>query len=151
MPTNLYGPGDNFDLETSHVVPALMRKCHEAHVDAQEYMEVWGSGNVRREFLYVDDCATGIVFLLKNYSDNQHVNLGTGMDITVRELAEQIKATVGFAGTLKFDPTKPDGTPRKLLDITLINRLGWRAKTFIDGGLTDTYQYYLKTVNKATV
>ena len=151
MPTNLYGPGDNFDLETSHVVPALLRKCHEAHVNRQDHMEVWGTGDVRREFLYVDDCAAGIVFLLKNYSDSQQVNLGTGTDITVKELAEQIKATVGFEGALKFDPTKPNGTPRKLLDTTLINGLGWQAKVPLDGGLTDTYRYYVETVANAAV
>ena len=143
MPTNLYGPSDNFDLETSHVVPALLRKCHEAHVNNQDYMEVWGTGNVRREFLYVDDCAAGIIFLLKNYSDNQHVNLGAGSDITVRELAEQIKLTAGFAGALKFDPAKPDGTPRKLLDTTLINDLGWQPKVELSKGLCDTFKWYL--------
>ena len=143
MPTNLYGPGDNFDLETSHVVPALLRKAHEAHIHDQKYMEVWGTGNVRREFLYVDDCAAGIIFLLKNYSDNQHVNLGAGSDITVRELAEQIKLTAGFAGALKFDPAKPDGTPRKLLDTTLINDLGWQPKVELSKGLCDTFKWYL--------
>ena len=143
MPTNLYGPGDNFDLETSHVVPALLRKAHEAHIHDQEYMEVWGTGDARREFLYVYDCADGIVFLLKNYSDNQHVNLGAGSDITVRELAEQIKLTAGFAGALKFDPAKPDGTPRKLLDTTLINDLGWQPKVELSKGLCDTFKWYL--------
>ncbi|MEC8291321.1 MAG: NAD-dependent epimerase/dehydratase family protein, partial [Pseudomonadota bacterium] len=143
MPTNLYGPGDNFDLATSHVVPALLRKCHEAHVKGQEHMEVWGTGNVRREFLHVDDCAAGIVFLLKNYSDAQHVNLGTGSDITVKELAELVKNTVGFAGMLKFNPTKPDGTPRKLLDTTLINNLGWQAEIPLTDGLSDAFKWYL--------
>ena len=143
MPTNLYGPGDNFDLATSHVVPALLRKCHEAHVNGQEHMEVWGTGNVRREFLHVDDCAAGIVFLLKNYSDAQHVNLGTGSDITVKELAELVKNTVGFAGMLKFNPTKPDGTPRKLLDTTLINNLGWQAEITLTDGLSDAFNWYL--------
>ena len=143
MPTNLYGPGDNFDLETSHVVPALLRKCHEAHVNRQEHMEVWGTGDVRREFLYVDDCAAGIVFLLKNYSDSQQVNLGTGADITVKELAEQIKATVGFEGALKFDPTKPNGTPRKLLNISELQGMGWTAKTSLTKGLEETYQWFL--------
>ena len=104
---------------------------------------VWGTGNVRREFLYVDDCAAGIIFLLKNYSDNQHVNLGAGSDITVRELAEQIKLTAGFAGALKFDPAKPDGTPRKLLDTTLINDLGWQPKVELSKGLCDTFKWYL--------
>ena len=143
MPTNLYGPGDNFDLATSHVVPALLRKCHEAHVNGQECMEVWGTGNVRREFLHVDDCAAGIVFLLKNYSDAQHVNLGTGSDITVKELAELVKKIVGFAGMLKFDTTKPDGSPRKLLDTTLINNLGWQAQIPLTDGLSDAFCWYL--------
>ena len=146
MPTNLYGPGDNFDLETSHVVPALIRKCHEAHVNGQEHVEVWGSGDARREFLFVDDCAEGIVFLLKNYSDSQHVNLGTGTDITIEELAKQIRKTVGFQGMLKFNPTKPSGTPRKLLDTTLINGLGWQAQTSLSDGLCDALNWYLDSL-----
>lgn len=145
MPTNLYGPGDNFDLETSHVIPALLSKCHEAHVNGQESMEVWGTGQVRREFLYVDDCASGIVFLLKNYSDAQHVNLGFGTDITIEELAECIKKTVGFTGELKYDHSKPDGAPRKLLDSSLLNEMGWQAKFTIKRGLADTYEYFLES------
>ena len=143
MPTNLYGPGDNFNLETSHVVPALLRKCYEAHINGQEHMEVWGSGNVRREFLHVDDCAAGIVFLLKNYSGSQHVNIGTGSDVTVKELAEHIKNTVGFSGKLKFDRNKPDGTPRKLLDTTLVNSLGWEPQISLSHGLYDAFNWYL--------
>lgn len=143
MPTNLYGPGDNFDLETSHVVPALLRKCHEAHINQQQDVEVWGTGNVRREFLHVDDCAAGIVFLLKHYSDAQHLNLGTGSDITVKKLAELVKNTVGFAGMLKFDSTKPEGTPRKLLDTTMINDLGWQAQISLTEGLSDAFKWYL--------
>ena len=112
MPTNLYGPHDNFDLETSHVIPALMRKCHEAKLNGSADMEVWGSGKVMREFLHVDDCAAAIVFLLENYSDMDHVNIGTGEDVTITELAETIKTVVGFEGALRFDASKPDGTPR---------------------------------------
>ena len=117
MPTNLYGPHDNFDLQSSHVIPALMRKCHEAKLAGDATMEVWGSGKVMREFLHVEDCAAGIVFLLKHYSDMSHVNLGTGEDVTIRQLAEAITKTVGFEGSLAFDASKPDGTPRKLLDV----------------------------------
>ncbi len=148
MPTNLDGPGDNFDLETSHVVPALLRKCHEAHINNQEYMEVWGTGNVRREFLYVDDCAAGIIFLLKNYSSSQHINLGTGVDITVKELAELVKNTISFTGTLQFDPSKPNGTPKKLLDVSSVLRLGWRPQTTLREGLEKTYAWYLANENK---
>jgi GDP-L-fucose synthase len=147
MPTNLYGPGDNFDLETSHVVPALLRKCYEAHVNEQEYMEVWGTGDVRREFLYVDDCAAGIVFLLKNYSDSRHINLGTGSDILIKDLVERIKTTIGFAGKLKFDTSKPDGTPRKLLNTEHINKMGWKAEISLEKGLADTYKYFLREWN----
>ncbi|MCH1568334.1 MAG: GDP-L-fucose synthase, partial [Alphaproteobacteria bacterium] len=117
MPTNLYGPFDNFDLQTSHVIPALMRKCHEAKQARADHMEVWGSGKVMREFLHVDDCAAGIIYLLENYSDMEHVNLGTGEDITITELAETLKKVIGFDGALTFDASKPDGTPRKLLDV----------------------------------
>ena len=143
MPTNLYGAYDNFDLESSHVIPALMRKCHEAKQAASDHMEVWGSGKVMREFLHVDDCAAGIVFLLENYSDMPHVNLGTGEDVTITELAESIKKVVGFDGELKFDASKPDGTPRKLLDISKIHALGWQHKIGLESGLQSTYQWYL--------
>jgi GDP-L-fucose synthase len=143
MPTNLYGAYDNFDLQSSHVIPALMRKCHEAKQAASDHMEVWGSGKVMREFLHVDDCAAGIVFLLENYSDMPHVNLGTGEDVTITELAESIKKVVGFDGELKFDASKPDGTPRKLLDVSKIHGLGWQHKIGLESGLQSTYQWYL--------
>ena len=143
MPTNLYGAYDNFDLESSHVIPALMRKCHEAKQAASNHMEVWGTGKVMREFLHVDDCAAGIVFLLENYSDMSHVNLGTGEDVTITELAESIKKVVGFDGDLKFDASKPDGTPRKLLDVSKIHALGWQHKIGLESGLQSTYQWYL--------
>lgn len=143
MPTNLYGPYDNFDLQSSHVIPALMRKCHEAKISGAESMEVWGSGKVMREFLHVDDCAAGIVYLLKHYSDHEHVNLGTGEDVTITQLVETIQHVVGFDGTLRFDTSKPDGTPRKLLDVSKINQLGWTHTTSLAQGLTDTYQWFL--------
>jgi len=149
MPTNLYGPGDNYDLTTSHVIPALLRKCHEAKMSGAPNMEIWGSGNVMREFLHVDDCAKGIVFLLKNYSDMEHVNLGSGQDITIRELAETVCKTVGFGGQLTFDPSKPDGTPRKLLDTSKINKMGWQHTYELSDGLADAYNWFLqnKTIN----
>ena len=150
MPTNLYGPHDNFDLESSHVIPALMRKCHEAKLADRKEMEVWGSGKVKREFLHVDDCAAGIISLLQNYSDVEHVNLGTGEDVSVTELAEAIKKVVGFDGALKFDASKPDGTPRKLLDVSKIQALGWRHKHSLDEGLKSTYQWYLQNTAETT-
>ena len=146
MPTNLYGPFDNFDLQSSHVIPALMRKCHEAKVSGADNMEVWGSGKVMREFLHVDDCAAGIVFLLENYSDMSHVNLGTGQDVTITELAETIKKTVGFDGGLVFDASKPDGTPRKLLDTSKINALGWQPKIDLESGLASAYRWFTEHV-----
>ncbi len=144
MPTNLYGPGDNYDLQTSHVIPALIRKAHEAKTSGQPHMEVWGTGTVMREFLHVDDCAAGILFLLKNYSDAQHVNLGTGVDVTIRQLAETICAVVGFDGKLVFDSSKPDGTPRKLLDISRINAMGWQAQIDLRQGLEGAYRAFLE-------
>ena len=146
MPTNLYGPFDNFDLQSSHVIPALMRKCHEAKQAGAESMDVWGSGKVMREFLHVDDCAAGIVFLLKNYSDMQHVNLGTGEDVTIIELAETIKKVVGFDGSLTFDASKPDGTPRKLLDVSKIHQLGWRHQYDLEAGLKSAYDWFGKNL-----
>ena len=142
MPTNLYGPHDNFDLETSHVIPALMRKCHEAKLNGSADMEVWGSGKVMREFLHVDDCAAAIVFLLENYSDMDHVNIGTGEDVTITELAETIKTVVGFEGALRFDASKPDGTPQKLLDVTKIRSLGWHHEIGLQEGLAKAYKWF---------
>ena len=143
MPTNLYGPYDNFDLETSHVIPALMRKCHEAKISGSAHFEVWGSGKAMREFLHIDDCAAGIIHLVENYSDMEHVNLGTGEDVTVTELAETIKKVVGFHGELKYDASKPDGTPRKLLDVTKMSGLGWCHKIGLESGLRQAYEWYL--------
>jgi len=142
MPTNLYGPYDNFNLETSHVIPALVRKFHEAKVEGRKVVEVWGTGNVRREFLHVNDCANGILFILENYSGHSHINLGAGFDVTITELAQKISQVVGFNGDLIFDKSKPEGTPRKLLDINEISNLGWKSQISLMEGLKDTYSYY---------
>jgi GDP-L-fucose synthase len=139
QPTNLYGPGDNYDLNTSHVLPALLRKAHEAKISGASTMTVWGSGTPKREFLHVDDLADATVFLAKNYSDEGHINIGSGEEISIRELAELICQTVGFKGKIIFDATKPDGTPRKLSDTSKLKSLGWdRAKTLAHG-LKDLY------------
>lgn len=143
MPTNLYGPGDNFDLENSHVVPALMRKFHEAKIAGKPSVEVWGSGTPRREFLHVDDLADAAVFLMRNYSGEDIVNVGVGDDICIRELAELMANVVGFDGELVFDATKPDGTPRKLLDVSKINTLGWHSSISLEEGLASTYHWFL--------
>ncbi len=143
MPTNLYGPGDNYDLETSHVLPALLRKAHEAKHSGAREMAVWGSGKPRREFMHVDDLADGLLFLLQHYSDAGHINVGTGQDITIREAAETVADVVGFTGHLSFDPSQPDGTPRKLMNSTRINNLGWQARIGLRDGLADAYRQFL--------
>lgn len=142
MPTNLYGPGDNFDLASSHVVAALMRKAHEARIAGDGALTVWGTGRPRRELLYVEDLADALVFLLRNYSGEPHVNVGTGKDIAISELAALIAEVVGFDGALTFDPSKPDGTPRKLLDVSRLAALGWSPSTSLRDGLTATYRWY---------
>jgi len=142
MPTNLYGPGDNFDLEASHVIPALLRKAHEAKTGAEKTLEVWGSGKPRREFMHVDDLADALVFLIRNYSDGRHINVGTGTDVTIRELAEMIRSVVGFDGELAFDSSKPDGAPQKLLDVTALNELGWSPQIGLADGLKSTYAWF---------
>ncbi|MDP6389865.1 MAG: GDP-L-fucose synthase [Alphaproteobacteria bacterium] len=144
MPTNLYGPGDNFDLESSHVIPALVRKAHEAKVTGAPTMTVWGSGEPRREFLHVRDLADATVFLMANYDEEIPINVGVGEDVTVRELAELVADAVGFTGELAFDGSKPDGTPRKVLDVSRLNALGWRAKISLPDGLAETYRWYLE-------
>ncbi len=144
MPTNLYGPGDNFDLQAGHVVPALIAKTHAAKQRRAAEVEIWGTGAPRREFLYVDDCADALVFLMRRYSGEEHVNVGTGTDATIAELAELIGKVVGFEGGLRFDPSKPDGAPRKLLDVGKMTRLGWRAKTPLEEGLKLSYRWFLE-------
>ncbi|MEK0290642.1 GDP-L-fucose synthase [Caldifermentibacillus hisashii] len=151
MPTNLYGPNDNFDLHTSHVLPALIRKFHEAKENNALYVEVWGTGTPRREFLHSDDLADACVFLMNNYEGNEIINVGVGEDITIKELAEKIKNIVGFKGEIKFDTTKPDGTPRKLVDVSKINALGWKANISLDEGLQKVYQWFLDNVAVKTI
>jgi len=143
MPTNLYGPGDNFHPENSHVIPALIRRFHEAKMGKALETAIWGSGTPRREFLYVDDLAEALVFLMQNYSDAQHVNVGCGSDVTIRELAELTAQTVGFTGNIIHDASRPDGTPQKLLDVSKLTRMGWKAKTGLQEGLAATYAWYL--------
>jgi GDP-L-fucose synthase len=140
MPTNLYGPNDNYDLANSHVLPALLRKAHEAHKRGDSEYVVWGSGTPKREFLYVDDLADACVHLAQQGYDGPLVNIGTGEDVTIRELAESVMKTVGFEGRIVFDSSKPDGTPRKLLDVSRLASLGWRAKTSLQDGLRLTYE-----------
>ncbi len=144
MPCNLFGPYDNFDLASSHVIPALMRKAHEAKKSGARELVVWGSGTPRREFLHVDDCADATVHLLKTYSGETHINVGRGEDVTITELAGLVCKAVGFQGALVFDKTKPDGTPRKLLDCTRLNRLGWKPRISLEEGLKSAYAWYLK-------
>ena len=149
MPTNLYGPGDNFDLLGSHVVPALLRKAHEARVSGQATMEIWGSGTPRREFLYIDDCADALVHLMKSYSAEAQINVGAGTDVTIQELAETIVRVVGFTGSITCDTSKPDGTPRKLLDVSRLAELGWSARTDLEEGLRRSYDWYLANMADA--
>lgn len=146
MPTNLYGPGDNFDLTSSHVIAALMRKAHEARIAGDDALVVWGTGRPRREFLYVDDLADALAFLLTNYSGEIPVNVGTGKDIAIGELAALIAEVVGFDGALRFDPDKPDGPPRKLLDVSRLAALGWSPSSALRDGLAETYRWYRETV-----
>lgn len=144
MPCNLYGPGDSFDPIRSHVVPALIRKMHEAKTTGAPFLTLWGTGNARRELMYSDDLADACVFLLENdYRDPQFLNVGTGVDMTIRELAEAIAGVVGYCGELRFDSSMPDGMPRKVLDVGRIHALGWQAKTTLQAGLKKTYEHYL--------
>ena len=144
MPTNLYGINDNFDLNGSHVLPALLRKFHEAKVEEKPVVEVWGSGTPMREFLYVDDLAKACVFAMNNKKVAGLTNIGTGADVTIAELAKLIKKIIGYNGEIKFDATKPDGTPRKCLDVSKINSLGWRAEISLEEGIGKVYEWYLK-------
>jgi GDP-L-fucose synthase len=145
MPTNLYGPGDNYDLETSHVLPALLRKFHEAKSDTRSEVVLWGSGKPLREFLHCDDLADALVFLLKNYSEYEHINVGSGSEVTIRELAETIAEVVGYSADLVFDSTKPDGTPRKLMDNSKLHGLGWNKARSLKDGITSTYRDWLSS------
>ncbi len=149
MPTNLYGPGDNFDLQNSHVLPALIRRFHEAKLRGDESMSIWGTGTPRREFLHVDDLADAVVYLLKRYDDEAIVNIGWGEDVTIRELAELVMSVSGFQGRLMFDASKPDGTPRKLLDTTRLTALGWRPKIPLKAGIESTYAWFREHVADA--
>lgn len=145
MPTNLYGINDNFDLANSHVLPALMRKFHEAKVDGDPTVTVWGTGTPLREFLYVDDLADALVFLMNTYNAIDFVNVGTGQEVSIKELALTLKAVVGYEGELVFDSTKPDGTPRKLLDVSRLTAAGWQAKTDLKMGIEKTYSWFLQS------
>jgi GDP-L-fucose synthase len=143
MPTNLYGPGDHFDLKASHVLPALMRKAHEARVNEAPEMVVWGTGTPRREFMHVDDMADAALFLMLHYDEADIINVGVGTDLSIRELAELLCRAVGYDGRLVFDSSKPDGTPQKLLDVTRMRALGWQARIGLDQGIRETYQWFL--------
>lgn len=151
MPTNIYGVGDNFDPETSHVIPSLIHRMHEAKINNQPDVTIWGTGVSRREFLYVDDLADAIVWLMENYSEKQFLNIGTGEDISIKELAYKIKELVGYEGDLVFDVTKPDGMPKKLLDVTKLHKAGWHHKIQLDDGLRHTYAWYLENINSKKV
>jgi GDP-L-fucose synthase len=144
MPTNLYGPDDNFDLSSSHVLPALIRKVHEAKVRGDRAITIWGTGTPRREFLHADDCADALVFLLKSYSGELHINVGSGTDVTILELAQLICRIVGFAGAIEHDLSKPDGTPRKLMSAARLSAMGWTSSISLEVGIASTYQWFLQ-------
>jgi GDP-L-fucose synthase len=146
MPTNLYGPNDNFDLESSHVLPAMIRKFHDAKVEGRDEVVIWGTGSPRREFLHVDDLADACLFLMRNYDDTRHINVGTGEDQTIRELAETVARIVHPDARLVFDTTKPDGTPQKLLDVSRLHDLGWGHTISLEDGIRSTYQWYLENI-----
>ena len=154
MPTNLYGPGDNFDLTTSHVIPALVRKFSEAVENGDHIVPIWGTGQVRREFMHVDDCADAIAFLMENVESNElaniglsHVNIGTGTDLTINELAKMIAAATGFIGGTEYDADKPDGTPQKLLDVSILRSFGWRFSIALEDGLKETIKWFLENTS----
>jgi GDP-L-fucose synthase len=149
MPTNLYGPGDNFDYETSHVAPALLRKMHEAKMRGEAEVVAWGSGTPRRELMHVDDMADACVHIMKRYSAEEHINIGTGVDLTIRELAEEIRAVVEFEGQIRFDANRPDGTPQKRLDVQKLGGLGWHAKIPLREGLRGTYAWFMANIGTA--
>jgi GDP-L-fucose synthase len=144
MPTNLYGPGDNYDLESGHVPAAMIVKCHQALKNAHDHIEVWGTGQPMREFMAVDDLADGLVFMMKNYSDAGFLNIGSGYEISIKDFVETVARVVGFTGELKFDATRPDGAPRKLMDSSRIRKLGWKPSITLEDGLRSTYEWYLE-------
>jgi len=146
MPTNLYGPNDNYDLANSHVLPALIRKFHEAKINNNPTVSIWGTGTPKREFLHVDDLAQACYFLMQNYNGETWINVGTGEDVSIKELAETIKEIVGYSGSLVFDSEKPDGTPRKLMDVSKINQLGWKHSISLKEGIISTYADYLQKI-----
>ena len=145
MPTNLYGINDNFDLENSHVLPALIRKFHEAKITGKEEVTLWGTGTPKREFLYVDDLADALLFLMQHYEEEEPINIGTGEDVAIGTLAQMVKEIVGFNGTIVYDTSKPDGTPRKWLDVSKIHNLGWKHKTELTKGIREVYEWYTKS------
>ncbi len=142
MPCNLYGLNDNYDLDQSHVIPAMIRKFHEAKMNHDPFVEVWGTGTPMREFLYVDDLAEAVFFLMQQYNEPGHINVGSGKEISIADLAEKIKKITGYAGDIRFNTSKPDGTPRKVMDVSKLNDLGWKATTSLDDGLQKTYEYF---------
>lgn len=149
MPTNLYGPHDNYELEGSHVLPAMIRRFHEAACAGKPFVELWGTGSPLREFLYVDDMADACVFLLENYDGEEHVNIGTGKEITIRELAEKVKAVTGYEGEIRWNDSMPDGTPRKLTDVTKLHELGWQHKVELDEGIELAYRWFVENEEEA--
>lgn len=151
MPTNLYGPGDNYHLQNSHVIPAMIRKFHEAKENKKDLVEIWGTGSPLREFMYADDLADACVFLMQYYNDKLFLNIGTGEEVSIKELALIIKDVVGFEGAIQFDTSKPDGTPRKLMDSSRLHNLGWKHKTSLKEGLKKTYPYFLEATNSPTL
>ena len=147
MPTNLYGFGDNYDLQNSHVLPALIRKFHEAKVEGKPFVEAWGTGSPKREFLFADDLAAACLYLMENYKDRELVNIGTGEDLSIKELTEMVAQTVGYDGEIKWDTSKPDGTPRKLMDVSKLHGLGWKHQIELEEGLQLAYQDFLQNQN----
>ena len=149
MPTNLYGPGDNFDLQSSHVLPALIRKFHDAQTNGDKEVSIWGTGTPRREFLHVDDMASAAVFLMLHYDRGEIINVGTGEDVTIAELAELVASATGFQGALSYDSSKPDGTSRKLLDVSRLHAYGWRHNIDLQEGIRSTYEWFLTHYDSA--
>lgn len=149
MPTNLYGPNDNFDLQNSHVLPALIRKFHEAKLKNEKKVEVWGTGKVYREFLYVDDLADACFFLMQKYNESEIINIGTGKDLSIRKLTQLVKKTIGFKGAVSWDTSKPDGTPRKLLNVNKLRKFGWKPHISLEEGIKSTYQWFLNNRKKS--